>query len=326
MTELAVELSRLRGWGDQVGRAGATMSQMGAEASDHISDGDFGRMLELVTGDYESMLPAFHALLPEAGHRLDATAVALREVAADYAETDRQVAQSFGVGAAITDDGGAASSPDVAGTALSSPSGSGVQLPEVTFGFPFDQACDLLGAIGLPDPREYVTAWIVGDVAKADRQAACWDHYADVTDAVRQNLEHGNGAVAESWRGEAATRASATMDAWAAALAGHAGGMRDMGEHLRDMVQQALDVAQTIVDTVKFFISLMAAAWSNAYIPIYGQIKLVEKVRDAFRLINDARRVLMVFWTFLHVVKDVITSLVHVFTAQGLPETPALPA
>ena len=43
------------------------------------------------------MIPAFHAVLGEDGDRIDQTAVALREVARDFAETDCRVAQEFGV-------------------------------------------------------------------------------------------------------------------------------------------------------------------------------------------------------------------------------------
>lgn len=326
MTVLEVELADLRGWATQVQRSGETMTQMGSEAPATIADGDFGAVLELVTGEYEALLPVFHAVLPEDGSRLSETASALREVARDLAGTDREVAARFGGQPVVSDDHDAAGFDDVQDQGLRCPAVPTSELPHVAFGFPFDQACDLLGAIGFPDPRDYVTKWIVGDIGKAQYQAAYWDEYGSVTSAVGANLAHGQQTIARTWKGEAATSAAATTSAWAAALRTQADGMKDIAAHLRDMVEQALGVAQLVVDTVKFFITTVAAGWSGAYIPIYGQIKLVDKVRDAFHLINNARKVLSVFWGFLTVMKDVLFSAVDVFTTQGLPDRPVVPA
>jgi uncharacterized protein YukE len=326
MTVLQVELSDLRGWADQVDRAGQTLTQLGDEASGTIADGDFGRILELVTGEYESMLPAFHAILPEDGDRLDRTAETLRAVARDLADTDGRVAESFGGRGRISNDHDASAFADVADDGLRCPMVPATELPHVAFGFPWDQACDILSSIGFPDPRDYVTQWIVGDIAKAQYQAAYWDLYGDVMDAVHTNLAHGHEAISRTWDGAAADRARTAMQAWLSALSSQGSGMKDLAGHVRDMVEQALDMAQLVVDTIKFFISTVAAGWSCAYIPIYGQIKLVDKLKDAWHLINDARKVISVFWSFLMVLKDVFSSAVDVFTAQDLPSAPRLPA
>lgn len=326
MTVLQAELSDLRGWADQVDRAGQTLTQMGQESSGTIADGDFGKILELITGEYESMLPAFHAVLPEDGERLDATAEALRAVARDLADTDGRVAESFGGRTHVTDDHDASAFEDVADDGLRCPMVPATELPHVSFGFPWDQACDILSSIGFPDPREYVTQWIVGDIAKAQFQAAYWDLYGEVMTAVRTNLTHGQQAISGTWDGAAAGRAATAMQRWLTALEAQGSGMRDMAAHVRDMVEQALDMAQLVVDTIKFFISTVAAGWSCAYIPIYGQIKLVDKLKDAWHLINDARKVISVFWSFLMVLKDVFNAAVDVFTTQGLPAAPRLPA
>lgn len=330
MTTLEVELSSLRAWADQVERNGAATAAMGEDAASVIADGDFGRILELITGEYDAMLPAFHAVLHEDGERLDRTAAALRDVARDFAETDRRVAQEFGVGAAITHAtthrGAGGGFEDVRSTMLSCPYVSGSQLPVLTFGFPWDQACDLASWVGLGDPRDEITEFIVGDIAKAETHAAHWEQYATATDAVSANLAHGRAEIARTWYGRAATRSSGRIDEWVSSLQTQSTAMTDMAAHVRDMVQQALDMAQVVVDTLKFFVSTISAGWSYAAIPGYGQWKLVKTLKEAWHLVNNARKVISVFWSFLVVMKDVIVSMVHVFTTTDLPDAPAAPA
>jgi uncharacterized protein YukE len=326
MGEMTVELADLRAWAAQVERAAQAVSGIGGEATGTIADGDFGKILELITDDYESMLPTFHALLPEEGERLDRTADALREVARDLRDTDTRVAESFGGTGWVHDDHHASGFDDVVDAGPRCPYVPARELPHVNFGFPFDPACDLASSIGLPDPRDYVTQWIVGDVAKAGSHAAYWELYSDLVAGVGTNLEHGQASIDRTWTGRAASSAGAEVAAWTAALSDQSEAMATMAAHVRDMVEQALDMAQLVVDTVKFFISTVAAGWSNAWIPIYGQVKLVDKVRDAFHLINDARKVISVFWSFLMVLKDAFNLAVDAFTTTGLPQSPRLPA
>jgi hypothetical protein len=70
MSQLAVELSDLRGWSRQVGRAGTDCAGLSSYLSAHVPDGDFGAILELVTHEYEGLIPAFTSVLGEEGGRL----------------------------------------------------------------------------------------------------------------------------------------------------------------------------------------------------------------------------------------------------------------
>lgn len=323
---LAVELSELRAWAAQVERNAEAAAAMGSEAPGVIADGDFGRILELITGEYDSMLPAFHAVLREDGDRLAQTAAALREVAHDFAETDRKVAQEFGVGAAITNDGSSEGFGDLRSTMLSCPYVSQSELPVLKFGFPWDQACDLASWVGLGDPRDDITEFVVGDLPKAANHAAYWDLYAATMGGVRTNLAHGQGSIGGTWTGEAAISSRSKMNDWVSSLESQSEGMTDMAGHLRDMVQQAMDMAQVVVDTIKFFVSVISAGWSYAAIPGYGQWKLVKTLKEAWHLINNARKVISVFWSFLVVMKDALMSMVHIFTTTDLPSAPSAPA
>ena len=125
MGEMTVELADLRAWAAQVERAAEAVSGIGGEATGTIADGDFGKILELITDDYESMLPTFHALLPEEGERLDRTADALREVARDLRDTDTRVAESFGGTGWVHDDHHAPGFDDVVDAGPRCPSSAG---------------------------------------------------------------------------------------------------------------------------------------------------------------------------------------------------------
>ncbi len=325
--ELSVELADLRGWGGQVGRSGEDCAALAAYVSDHVPDGDFGRILSLITGDYESMARTVQQALVTDGQRLDRTGDSLRAVGRRFAETDAQVAQDFGVGARITDDGSAAGAfSDTGSTAASCPSTGGAALPEVSFGWLFDKACELIDWVGGPDLRSWVTDQIAGDVGKASLQASAWGHAADAMRAVEGNLARGEGAIAQTWHGDAATAAGAYLDQWLASLRSQASGMDRVSGYLHDMVGQAVDMAQVVVDIVKEVLSIISAGWSMAAIPIYGEIKLVDKVKDAIKLVNDARKVITVFWNALVMVIDGITMTVHAFQAESLPAAPSLPA
>jgi uncharacterized protein YukE len=323
--ELAVELSDLNGWAMQVGRAGRDAHNLGLYAGNNVTDGNFGAILELITAPYEAMIPNFHEVLATDGDRLDATCSALQAVKEDYRDTDSKVAQDFGIGAAITDDGVAAGFADSGSTTPAAPSSGGGELPEVSFGFIFDKVCDVIEWVGGPDPREYVTRWIVGDMAKAGMHASAWDHASECLKAVEQNLASGAAAIGKTWTGDAATASAAQIDQWVSALGEQAAGMSQAGGHIKDMVSQALDMAQVVVDIVKTVISLVSAALSSAYIPFWGQAKLIKTAKEAITLINNARKVITVFWNALNMVKDGFLMIAHAFGVEKLPAAPTTP-
>jgi uncharacterized protein YukE len=323
--QLRVELADLRGYADQVGRAGEACGSLADYVATFVPDGDFGRILSLITPDYEHLVLRVGETLEGDSVRLVGTRAGLRHVAHRYARTDARVAQTFGAGAAIADDESAGPAfRDVETTAPPGPTCAGEVLPEVTFGWVADQACALVRDLGGPDVRREITDWVAGDVGKASTQASVWGHAAVSVAAVRRNLVHGAVAVATTWEGVAAEAARGHADAWAGALGEQSDGLTRVAAHLRDVVEQAVDVAQLVVDVVKEIISIVLAGLTLASVPIYGQVQLVDKVRDAVRLANDARKVLTVFWNFLLVVKDSFVLAADCFTAEALPQAPSL--
>lgn len=323
MTDLRVDLSSLGAWSDQVERASDNLDNAESYGRSHITDGDFGRILELITGDYEALIGSFHSVLDTDAQRLAGFSSALDLTREDFAETDSQVAQTFGVGAAIVD-GGSASFPDARSAgSIPAPSTAGEVLPEVSFGYVLDKCCDLIVWVGGPDPREYVTQWIAGDISKASLQAEAWEHLSVCVDSVQRNLDAGLSRIAQTWAGGAAQNASARTTSWIDALASQSTSCTSMAGHLRDMIEQAVQMAQVVVDIIKTVVSIVTAALSSAYIPGWGQWKAIKTVKEAITLVNNARKVITVFWNTITMIKDSIIMIVNQFSITALPPEPA---
>jgi uncharacterized protein YukE len=327
MSQLQVDLSDLRGWSRQVGRAGHDCDGLSSYLATHVPDGEFGAILELVTYDYESLIPAFTSVLGEEGTRLGATATALHETAHDFQETDARVAQDFGVGRSISDDMRASGFYDVAGVLpVGAPTCDTASLPEVSFGFVLDKICDLTEWIIGIDPREYVTRWIAGDIEKAALQASAWQHVSDCLDKVTDNLTHGQAAISRTWHGGAAQRSADHVEEWITALSSQSRAMSKVSGHLRDMIRSSVDLAQNVVDIIRMIISICSAAISSSYIPLWGQWKAVKTIKEGWELFKTARKAIMAFWQIITTIKNLIISIVHAVTVESLPDAPRAPA
>ncbi|HEV8557748.1 MAG TPA: hypothetical protein VGR06_15295 [Actinophytocola sp.] len=330
MASVEVEISDLRGWAEQVGRASKDMGSAHGYGTGNIADADFGRILEVITGDYAVLLPKFHAVLQADSGGLDMTSGALIATANDYKKMDERSRSHFtklpgGETAHTTDDGVANGFDDTAPAAakLVPPDDGGANLPEVSFGWLLDKVCDLIVWVGGPDPREYVTKWIAGDIKKAARQASAWQHVAECAETVRANLDTGKAAIARTWKGPAATASSGHMDKWHTVLTDQSTAMRKMSGHLKDAIEQAVKMAQVVVDIIHTVIDLVSAAWSGASIPVFGQWKLIKTVKEAITMVNSARKVIQTFWSAMTMIKDLIAAGVNAFSVDALPPTPS---
>jgi hypothetical protein len=130
-------------------------------------------------------------------------------------------------------------------------------------------------------------------------------------------------AITRTWTGAASTGSASHMDLWSTCLTEQSSAMRQVAAHLRDAVDQAVKMAQVVVDIIKTVISLVSAALSNAAIPAYGQWKLIKTVKEAITMINSARKVIMVFWNALNMVKALIIAAISTFSAESLPSAPS---
>lgn len=324
MSEFVVEISDLRGWGAQVGRGSVDVGNAAIYAKSNIADAEFGAILELITAEYAALLPAFHGVLDADSTGLGSEQSALVESADAYRRADQSSSSRFGHGQ-VSDDG--AMSPgfnDIASAwPIPQPSSNGETLPEVSFGFLLDKVCDLIVWVGGPDPREYVTKWIAGNVEKASMHASAWSHLSECVKSVEQNLRSGAGTVAQAWQGAAASGSLTQMSRWTANLASQSEGMAKMSGHLADMAVQAVAMAQVVVDIIKTVISMVSACLSSAYIPGYGQWKAIKTVKEAITLVNNARKVIITFWNALIMIKSTIMMVINQFSIDALPPSPS---
>ena len=71
--QLRVELADLRGYADQVGRAGEACASLADYVATFVPDGDFGRILSLITPDYEHLVLRVRETLEADSTRLAGT-------------------------------------------------------------------------------------------------------------------------------------------------------------------------------------------------------------------------------------------------------------
>jgi hypothetical protein len=324
---LSVELADLRGWADQVGRAGDDCAYLADYVTSFVPDGDFGSVLAPIRADYEHFCAQARDVLEVDARRLKNTGAALRHAAAGYARTDSRVAKDFDEGAPVTDDGSVSQRfHDTGPSTPPPPQCDGEVLPAVTFGALFDQANELLIQIGGPDIRSGLTDFVTGDIGKALSQASVWDDAGRALAAVSGNLSHGSVLVARSWEGAGAVSARHYSEIWIGALDLQSDTLARVAQYLRDAVEQAVDVAQLITDTVKEIMAVVVAGATFAHIPIFGQAQAVKRLSDVVKLVTDAKKVLAVFWCFLLVIKDCFVAAADTLTAEPLPPAPSLPA
>lgn len=329
MSGYTVERSDLRGWAAQVGRGSDDMKSAHGYATGQVTDGDFGFILDLITGPYDDLIGKFHGVLEADATGLDKTSKALTAAEQVYRSTDSQASDEFskldkGSKGKVQEDGQAKGFDDRSEPTdkLQPPTGD-ITLPEVEFGFPWDQICGLCDSIAGFDPREMVTKWLTGDLGKPLRQSIAWNNTAECTDGVQGNLKSGQEAISHTWTGEGSNAAAKHVGLWLESLTEQADGMRKIEEYLKTSVDEAVKMAQVVVDIVKTVISLLTAALSNAAIPFYGQWKLVKSVWDGVKMFWSAVKVINVFKQAITMVIDGIKMVAGYFDVTALPPAPA---
>ncbi|WP_157172075.1 hypothetical protein [Nocardia higoensis] len=328
MTAFSVEISDLNGWAAQVGRNSGYMENTYTCSLIGMTSTDFGKILEIITADYAELLPKFHDALDTASKRLASTQQALVFASQEYVRVDSDWAGEIAEldnGQTInrTDDGEAAGFNDGVVPGMNMPTRDTRTLPEISLGRMMDKVCDLIELVGGPDPREHITAWIAGDIAEAGTQSASWDRLEEYLENIQTNIRHGQTNIAKTWTGQAATAQAALFGNWDTVWSSQRSAMTQMGSHLRDAVNEAVKLAQVVVDVVRTVIALASAGWGAAVIPLWGQVKMVRTATEAVSVLNEARKVLMLFWSLLRLIKDSIIAAKDVLSRDALPAEPA---
>jgi hypothetical protein len=325
--QLSVDLADLREWADQVGRAGRHCRDLAAYHQTCVPDGDFGRILAPIRPEYELCAVQTRDALAVAAVRLDDTGSALLQAAQAYARTDSRAAHRFGSGAGMVGDGPSGGAfHDRGVTAPQCPTSHGLALPELTFGWSLDEVVRLAQHAWGWDIRAEITGQITGDVGRALTQAEAWDNAGAALAVIGHNVAHGATAVTATWEGDAWTSSHHYALDWIRALDALSRGMTRAAHYLRDTVALAVQVAQVVVDVFRELAYIVTAGIGFANVPIYGELRAIKALRDVWRLLNDARKVLQIFWQALVIVKDTLRALAIACTAESLPPAPRLPA
>ena len=99
MNGFHVSTGDLKGWSADVGRQSRYVTDVANYGSSNLADTDFGKILELVTGSYRTLVPQFLSIIREAatnlGHEQGALGAALagylKEEAKTRAHLDKQI-------------------------------------------------------------------------------------------------------------------------------------------------------------------------------------------------------------------------------------------
>lgn len=322
-TAVTVELGDLRGFADVVDDISGYLGRASGYAATHCSSTDFGPMLDPLASDYGTLLPQMQQLLADQVELVRAAAVSLDQTLQDFRTTDAQEAERHGGGVTITDDGKSTTFWGNPLTEFRSPVPNESELPEIDFGFPFDQLAWALEKICGYDVRREVTDWLVGDVVEVSTQSSAWFVVGSATDSYAWHIGNANTIIARTWTGDAADAAVAKMGEWQDALAQQGIDFDQIGAHLSDIAADAVDMAQLAIDLIKFAVDLIAAAWASQWIPIYGQAKFAVKAWDAYHKAKEAWDKLQLFLDLLKLILGYFEILHSKLNPVNLPAAPS---
>lgn len=317
---LRVELPELRGYAQALDDVSRDLGGCEALASSYCGTADFGRIVEDLTGDYEALLPQLKELLAENEDLMRQYSVAVDRTVTDFERTDDGVASRF-QGDGIGGGRGTASYP-LAAVGSATPYASEGDLPEVSFGFVFDNLCWALEKFCGWDVRAAVTDWIAGDTVGLSTQASCWEVVGGRLSTTRDNLGTSDSRLGETWSGQAANSHLLGMIVWDTALRSQAEGFADLGQALKDLAKEAVNVAQLVVDCIRLAVDLIASAWALQYIPVYGQVKFVQKAWDAYKRAQKAVAYLKMIISAVRATKSLLVVMIDSFTPTMLPPKP----
>ncbi|WP_370247656.1 hypothetical protein [Nocardioides sp.] len=322
--QLEVHLPTMRGYAAYLDRTSADLGAIAHRARTSCSNADFGRMLEDLCGDYETLLPVLHEMLAEQERIMQRYGVAVDALTMDFERTDDGVAQAFGGADSIT--GGGSTSTAFAGLgptgSVPTPYPTESEIPEVSFGFVFDKLAWALEEFCGFDVRREVTDYLAGDVVGLTTQAICWEQIGTRVGQHRDGLVVAQRLASTDWEGDAATSHFAAMIGWDQPLEDQTTKLPELGGYLRDLGRQAVHTAQFVVDCIRLAIDLILGAWSLMYIPIVGQARFVKKAWDAYKQASKATAYLRMLWSFIRTVKDYFVVLHDTLTPAHLPAAP----
>ncbi|WP_426245743.1 hypothetical protein [Nocardioides sp. LHG3406-4] len=320
--EMQVDLSELDGYVALVQRASDDLKAVKSGASSSVTQSDFGPILELMMGSYNSLVPKLHTALEEDGTRMADHAEALKATARDFTLTEAGVSQTYG-GKSYDGRNGSTAFGDAVETTLARPRATQGELPKVSFGQPYDIVCDLIAMLTGFDIRAELAEKIGGDTVGASTQGSSWGSLGKSVSAVATNLEAGRHTVSGTWSGTASDSARNNMGQWVGMLDSQAGKMIEMGQNVVQICKDAWETAMCVVETIKSAVQAVSSALATMSIPGIGWARVVQACYQAFQALMKAFNVLKKFFNILKSVKSYIEMVKDFFNPDELPSATA---
>ncbi|NPC41293.1 hypothetical protein [Nocardioides sp. zg-1230] len=315
---MTVDLSELDAWSAQVQRASDDLAGIARNGGHALVQTDFGPILETMMGAYHALLPSVHQSLEDNGTGMRDHAEALRATARDFTLTEDGVVRRH---QAVGVDGrdGSSSFWDVADTTIrrAGPTESG--LPQVSFGFPYDTVCDLVRMLTGFDIRAELAEKIGGDVVGASSQGSSFGALGQAVRGVASNLESGSRTISQTWQGGASDAAVRQIGAWVGSLDAQAGQLVQVGQTVVQVCRDAWQTALAVVQCVKAAVQTVSAALATMSIPGVGWARVVQAVFQAFQAVMKGYQALMRLIDMLKQVGSLITTVKSFFDGDRVP-------
>lgn len=323
---MTVDLSELDAWSDQVDRASDDLAGISRRGAAGLTVSDFGPILEVMMGAYNSLLPKVNDSLERNAAGVRDHGEALRATARDFILTESGVVARHHARAVDARDG-SSGFHDVADTAIRRAGPTETDLPRVSLGFPYDTVCDLIRMFTGFDIRAELADKIGGDVVSASTQGSSFCSVGTSMSAVARNLESGGTTISGSWSGTASEAALSQMGTWVGMLDSQAARLVQMGQSLITICRDAWQTAQAVVECIRSAVQTVSSALATASLPGVGWARIARAVHQAFQAVMKAFKVLKKFINILKQLKALIEMIGDHFDGDHQPvSTPAPPS
>lgn len=315
---MTVDLSELDAWSAQVQRASDDLTGISRNGASSLVQTDFGPILETMMGAYHALLPSVSQSLEDNGTGMRDHAEALRATARDFTLTESGVVSRHQAHAIDGRDGSSAFF-DVADTTIRRAGPTETSLPQISFGFPYDTVCDLVRMLTGFDIRAELAERIGGDVVSASSQGSSFGSLGSSMRNVACNLQSGSSTISGSWTGGASDAAIGQMGTWVGSLDAQAGQLISMGRAIVQICKDAWQTALSVVQCVKSAVQTVSSALATMSIPGVGWARVVQAVFQAFQAVMKAYQAIMKFINILTQVSSLIESVKNFFDGDRAP-------
>ncbi|GIM64648.1 hypothetical protein Pve01_83830 [Planomonospora venezuelensis] len=315
---MTVDLSELDAWSAQVQRASDDLSGIARNGGHALVRTDFGPILETMMGAYHALLPSVHRSLEDNGTGMRDHAEALRATARDFTLTEDGVVRRHQA-AGVDGRDGSSGFWDVADTTIRRAGPTESSLPQVSFGFPYDTVCDLVRMLTGFDIRAELAEKIGGDVVSASSQGSSFGALGQSMRGVAANLESGSRTISQTWQGGASDAAVKQIGTWVGSLDAQAGQLVQMGQTVVQVCRDAWQTALAVVQCVKAAVQTVSAALATMSIPGVGWARVVQAVFQAFQTVMNAYKALMKLIDILKQVESLISTVKGFFDGDKAP-------